>query len=760
MVAAAKPPARSPQRQRGAHCVLVDTSRSIPFDIIDAKITVPEVPSGSVSRTALVNRLRARTATRVVALIAPAGYGKTTTLAQWATRDDRPFLWVSADAHDNDAVVLLRHLAAALDRVSPVEERVFDALRCPGASLWTTAVPRLARAASELDEPVVLVLDDAHLIRDADAADAVYAVAEQLPLGSVFALAARATPLLSLPSLRAQGRLLDIDPDDLALTRREAELLMRAAGLDIEHDELDELTRKTEGWPAALSLVALSLVESMHRDRDAMPAITGDRHVADYLAAEYFSGLSAGELDFMRKTAILDRVCGSLCDAALGITGSGNRLASIERANHFLRPLDGGREWYRYHRLLRDILRQDLVRSEPAAISELHARAADWFEANGDDESALEHANDAGDVDRAARLTARLARPVFDNGRTATVDRWLGRFDDDDLLSRYPAVAANGARFHLWSGHDEDAARWLASVDARRTTGRQARDGEACAATVQAAACRDGVQQMLADAETAVAGLPARSDWLPEALVLRGVARVLTGDVEQADADFATAASSSEALGQIEIRLLALGERAMLAGEGAAWVDDDEDAAPIGFPTAALQQATTARAQLRAGNWDAARARLAKAQQLTPFLGVGLPWLAVQARLEIVRAYVTLRDVAAAQAVLAEIDQLVAQRPDLGLLTGEVEAIRPEVDGIPSVRPGRASGLTGAELRLLPLLATHLSFREIGTKLYVSRNTIKTQAISVYRKLGVSTRSEAVDRATELGLVEDAVVSR
>jgi LuxR family maltose regulon positive regulatory protein len=178
-----------------------------------------------------------------------------------------------------------------------------------------------------------------------------------------------------------------------------------------------------------------------------------------------------------------------------------------------------------------------------------------------------------------------------------------------------------------------------------------------------------------------------------------------------------------------------------------------------GFSTAAIHLAATARAHLRRGHWDAARTQLAKAQQLTPLLTVALPWLAVQARVELARAYVTLRDVGAARALLAEVDELLERRPALGSLVTDVGDLREEVAAMPTLEPGRASGLTGAELRLLPLLATHLSFREIGSKLYVSRNTIKTQAISVYRKLGVCTRSEAVQRAGELGLIEGAPVS-
>jgi LuxR family maltose regulon positive regulatory protein len=753
-------------RYDGAHCVLVDVS-PIPFDIFESRIHVPDVRPDSVSRTALVNRLRARTSGRVVSVVAPAGYGKTTLLTQWAARDQRPFVWVTADSRDDDPVVLLRHLAAAFDLVSPLDREVLDALVSPGPSIWTAAVPRLAKAISEVSEPVVLVLDDAHLVRDRDAADAVYALAEHLPVGSVLATAARVPPPLPIASLRAAGRLLELRADDLALTRRETEALLRGAGLDLSSTQIDELACQTEGWAAALSLVIFSLTDAAQRKGTNASTPAHDGFVAEYMETEYFSSLTADELDFLRKTAVLDHVCASLCDAALGVSDSVSKLVTLARTNLFIVPLDGSQDWYRCHRMLRDLLRRHLAERDPEATPALHDRAADWFEAHGDQESALDHASDAGDLDRVARLTTALALPVYDNGRTTTVQRWLARFDDDEMLERYPAVAAHGARVHALCGRTEEAERWLAAAESgAERPGRPAAVVRPWIAALRATFCRDGVDQMLADAELALGALPDRSEWRPGTLLVRGAAHAFTGDHASADSDFADAAVASDRLGQTETHLLAYAERSLLAGalgdadaaEALALAPRDNQGGDrgTGFSTAAIHLAATARAHLRHGRWDAARAQLAKAQQLTPLLNDGLPWLAVQARLELARAYVTLRDVGAARALIAEIDEVLELRPALGSLVDDVDDLRAEIAAIPRVEPGRASGLTGAELRLLPLLATHLSFREMGSKLYVSRNTIKTQAISVYRKLGVCTRSEAVDRAGELGLIEVA----
>jgi LuxR family maltose regulon positive regulatory protein len=762
-------PAVSPDPPGNARVrrVLVDTSRgSLPFDVVESKIRVPTVRRGMVSRPALVNRLRARTDARVATIVAPAGYGKTTLLTQWAARDDRPFIWLSADDRDNDPVVLLRHIAAAVDLIEPLADPVLDALSVLGPSIWTAAIPRLGAALEALETPVVLVVDDGHLVRDRDAADAIFALAEHLPPGSLLAVAARVTPALPIPSLRADGRLLELGVDGLALTRREAELLFRQAGIELSAHDLDVLVARTEGWAAALSLAALALGTSAKPQEVA--AFNGeDRFVADYLETEYLARLSGDDLDFLQRTAVLDRFSGELCDWVLESSGSGARLAEVERSNLFLVPLDRHREWYRYHRLFRDLLRRELAQRDPNLARELHRRAAAWFEANGDPESALEHALEAGETDTVARLLTELALPAYYSGRAATIDRWLQHFDDPALLERYPAVAVHGARIHALCGRDQDAARWLEAAESATSLDTpESRSIRPCVSVLRATLCRHGAEQMLVDARDGASGLDLRDPWRPAASLLVGVSLMLLGEVGESDRAFAEAASLAQGHGFVETHVTALSERSILAAANGD-LDAAErfaiDAARVsgvdgadGFPSAALGLAVHARTLLRQGRWDEARAELAKAQRLTSSLTDAMPWLAIQTRLELGQAYVTLRDAGAAQSLVGEIADHLERHLDLGILVDQADALRAAAAAMPASQPGKAAGLTGAELRLLPMLATHLSFREIGERLYVSRNTIKTQAISVYRKLGVSARSAAVDRAAELGLIEGA----
>jgi LuxR family transcriptional regulator, maltose regulon positive regulatory protein len=740
------------------------------FDFVESKLRVPVPRPGVVSRTALVNRLRVTQSFPIATLTAPAGYGKTTLLAQWSARDKRPFAWVSIDERDNDPIVLLRHIAASLHEIEPLDERVLDALRSPGESMWTAVVPRLGAALASCERPLVLVLDDAHLLRSRDSTGAVSALVDHVSGGSMLVLAGRVQPRLRIAALRAGGRLLELDVDDLALSRREARFLLASAGVDLAENDVEELVRRTEGWAAGLYLAALAL-----RDRndeggslDEIPPFAGDdRYLADYFHSEYLSRLAPEQLTFLRRSSVLGRMSGPLCDRVLERTESTAELASIEKSNLFLVPLDRHREWYRYHHLFHDLLTRELEELEPKLVPVLHRRAADWFEENDDPESALEHADAAGDADRVARLVASLALPVYYSGRLAAVESWLDRFGEDVQGERYPAVAVIGGWIHALHGQASEAERWLEMAARGAGNGRRANGSESVhpwIALLRSALCCDGVEQMLRDAEGALDELPAGSQWLPTGLLLQGAAYVLLGDDERGDRILADATEAAECLGATDTNVVAISERSLLAAaRNEPNVAEElslrahalvEEGHLDGYVTSSIELAATARVLLRHGRWDQARACLTAARRLTPFLTHALPWFAVQTRLELVRTHLALRDAQGARALLSEAREILRVRPRLGVLPAQLDALEADVETMPEVANGNGTGLTGAELRLLPLLATHFSFREIGERLHVSRNTVKTQAISVYRKLGVSNRSDAIEQAARLGLVD------
>ena len=752
-------------RDLGAKAVLVERDRPPSVDVIESKVTVPQVRRDTVSRTALVNRLRAGGAFPLVVVVAPAGYGKTTLLAQWASKDTRPFAWLSVDQRDNDPLVLLRHLAAALDRIDPVEPGILEALAAPQTSVWDSIVPRLTTHLSSRESPLVLVFDDIDSLESEEAIAIVAALIENVPARSMVALAGRTQPRLSVASLRVGAPLLEIGAYELALSRREAEMLLKGCGVEPDEDELLELLRQTEGWPAGVYLTALASRAAGDPPGDDARAEPDDRYLADYVEAECLERLTPRERAFLRRTSVLEKMSGALCDAVLDRDDSTASLGAVERSNLFLVPVDHERGWYRYHRLFRDLLRRELAEVEPDLVSVLNRRAAEWYEAHDYPEAALGHAHAAGDSDGAARIFSSIALKVHHSGRAALLETWLRPFDDDDRLERYPGVAVNGCWIHAVRGRPQDAERWLAAAERGAVAHRRGIAAvRPCISVMRSALCANGPAKMLADAEAAVAKLGSDATWRPSALLVEGAAAILLGNDENADPLLAEAALEAERLGSTETRVVALAERSLLAAargdyqaaealatEACELLDETE---LTNYSTSALALAASARAMLRHGLWEKARTQLTLAQNVLPTLTHALPWLAVQARLELGHACVTLRDHGAAQQMLDEARDVLAVKPKLGVLSAGVEALAEEIDAMPASGSGGGSGLTAAELRLLPLLATHLSFREIGERLFVSRNTIKTQAISVYRKLGVSSRSEAIERAVGLGLVD------
>jgi LuxR family maltose regulon positive regulatory protein len=738
---------------------------ALPFEVIESKIRVPPLPVGTVSRTALVNRLRAAGAFPLVLVVAPAGYGKTTLLAQWARRDVRPFAWVSIDASDNDPAEFLRHIAAALDRGEPIPASALKPLCLDDESAFTKALPRLAKAITSRQAPFVLVLDGADLLTG-DSIGVAAELAKHIPVGSMIVLSGRVLPKLPVAALRAGGPLLEIGPYELALSRREAEILLRAARIELADEEITELVERTEGWAAGLYLAALaSLDESgveTGQPQDILSIAGDDRYFADYFRSEYLSRLAPERLTFLRRTSVLETMSGPLCDAVLEQKESALELATLEAANLFLVPLDRHRGSYRYHHLFRDLLQRELAEREPELVPVLNQRAADWYEARGDAESTLDYSHAAGNEDSAARILSSIAMTVSSTGRVTAVESWLDHFDDEAHLSRYPAVAVEGSRIHAFRGRPDQAEAWLAAAERGVPANGEGGATRACIDVLRAAMCADGPERMLTNTESALAALSSDHPWHPWALVVKGTAHLLLGEDDRADGVLAKAAEASDRLGRSESRSLALSERSLLAsgrdeGEAETLALEArrliEDGDLAGYATSALDLAVTARALLRHGQWDEARRQLTITQRLAPSLTYAIPWLSVLVRLELARAYVTLRDRKGAQGLLAEARKILSVRPALGVLGEQVAALEAEIGAMPQTAAHGGSGLTRAELRLLPLLSTHLSFREIGEQLFVSRNTIKTQAISVYRKLGVSSRSAAITRAGELGLV-------
>jgi LuxR family maltose regulon positive regulatory protein len=736
-------------------------------DLTVSKLLRPLVRPGTVARSALVEQLAKVDTHRIVSVVAPPGYGKTTLLSQWAERGAETFAWVSVAESDNDPKVLLTYVAEALDAVEPIGERVFDALASPGSSVPGSVVPRLGSAFSSMSSPVVLVLDDVHLLRNRECRAALSALADHVPEGSRLVLAGRAEPPLRIPRLRAEGRILEISPAQLSLTRDEAASLLTNAGAVLAEDEVTELHRRTEGWPVGLYLAALYLREGGLVAGAAVSFNGDDRFVSDYVESEFLARISRRQRIFLTRSAVLERMSGPLCEAVLSTPGSAETLADLARSNMLLVPLDRRGEWYRYHHLFRDMLLAQLHREEPRLMPVLRRRAARWCVRNGLPEEALEYSIAAGDVNTAARLVEKLGVATHRRGQFTTIQRWFRWLEDRGGIEGHPMAAVLAGLFFALTGRPVEAERWADVVDRWQhgdALPRGATYAGAYAAILRALMWRGGIEQALADADEAVRSCAAQSIVTPAPALYQGLARVLSGDLDGGDSSFEDAVSAGEQAGAHETLAVTLAERSLVAMAHSQWSRAEalaEQASTV-LRRAGIDEsyatplvcATQARAALHRGDAAAAREALVRAQRLRPLLTYAMPQLAVQARIELTRVHLALADIAGGRTLMQEIDELLRRRSGLGNLADEAQGLRMRLSEERGASTPGASSLTAAELRLLPLLTTHMSFPEIAEELSLSHHTVKSQAYSLYRKLGASSRSQAVARSRELMLLE------
>jgi LuxR family maltose regulon positive regulatory protein len=731
------------------------------FPLPEPKFHPPGTRPGIVARTVLVERLAAAQAP-VITVTAPPGYGKTTLLAQWADRLGPRVAWLSCDDGDNDPVVLLSALAVALGRIGPVDPAIFPALASSGAG--AAMVPRLVSAAASVQPPVTVLLDQAEAVTNRQCLNAIAEFALRLPPGWRFALASRTAVPLPTARLRAQGGLLEVTADDLAMGAVEADALLQGAGVKPGEASLDDLLQRTEGWPTGLYIAALAMNSGTRRSEAGFTFTGDDVFMGDYLRSELLDRISGAEVSFLTRTSVLDQMCGPLCDAILGDKGSAVVLEQLEARNLLVVPLDRHREWYRYHHLLRELLQAELRRREPEAAQDLHFRAAMWFEANAMPEAAIGHAQAAGDYDRVARLILELQQPVWVSGRIETVRRWMEWIRDVTSAEYYGAIAAHGSLIFALLGQAGEAERWMAAAERASPAGILP-DGstmEGTLAYLRACLCRNGLAEMRRDAQIGWEGLSPASPYRATMLGYEGVSHLLEDDPVRAEPILARTLELADHVGAPPLTAIILAQMCTLAAQRDSWSEVTslthravaivESGHFADYFTSAIVYAWAARAALHEGNSSQGRRYLRRASRLRPLLTYMLPVVSVQALLEMAHSYITLADRAGAAAVLMQAQSILQQRPDLGNLPAQAGQLEARLATI-EARAAGPSALTAAELRLLPLLSTHLPVPEIAAELFLSPHTIKSEMKSIYRKLGATTRTQAVTRSRELGLL-------
>ena len=727
--------------------------------LLDAKLSVPPFRSGLVSRVALIDRVRT-SGSVAVGVTAPAGYGKSTLLVEWARSERRPVAWVSLDHVDDDPSALLFLLAAAFERAMPEHDGLASAMSGLGVSALGRGAPRVASMFSHAPVPFALLLDDLHELRSPACQDVLTVVLSGVPPGSQVVTASR-DEQPHLARLRASGDAVELRAADLALDVGAAEQIFATARVAITPEQAIEVTGRTEGWPVGLHLAAM-----IARDARAEPwGVSGDdRYVADYLHQEALSKVDPVTQDFLRRTAVLERFNGPLCDAVLGESGGHEQLRALEASNSFLIPLDRRREWYRYHPLFRDFLLGELRRSDPEMVETLHVRAADWFRANGSPGMAIDHLLSTTDRDGCAQLVAELVPATYGAGQISTVQRWMAALGDPAIRA-YPPLAVLAGWVTALVGETAEAQRWAAIVDESSYDGSPPGGPESFDSSrsmLRAMMCAAGPEQMLADAAFAEEHETPSSTWRDTALIVLGEAHLLAGDVDRAVTAFEEATSFGLAVGHTDTVVISETELALIAMEDGRWghaadrvgvfLGIIEEHQMHDYAISALAFAAAARLSVHQGDLVKADRRLTRAMRARPVCTFVLPFLATRSRLQMAKVYTTRGDLAASRLLLREIDGVLRHRPSLGALADEVDEFRRLASATAAGRSG-LSPLTSAELRLLPYLQTYLTIAEIAERLRITRNTVGTEVSAIYRKLGVSSRGDAVRQATSLGLL-------
>ena len=439
------------------------------LSVLETKLYRPKWRPGLVSRARLIERMRHGDEHRLMLVSAPAGFGKTTLLAEWLAQSpdtDASAGWVSLDRSENEPALFWAYVVRALQKVQPgLGEQALAMLQASQQPPTASVLASLINEISTIGRDFLLILDDYHVIEAPAVHNGVAFLLDHLPPRMRVIIASRSEPTLPLARLRARGQVMELRASDLRFTPAEATVFLNdAMALELSVTDVTILEERTEGWIAGLKLAALSLQN--HADvQKFVHAFSGDnRYIADYLVQEVLRTQSPAVRRFLLDTAILDRLSGPLCDAVSGERGSQSVLENLERSNLFVVPLDDTRDCYRYHHLFAEVLRAQSLREDPARVRLAHHRASIWYEHAGASADALHHAAAAGDEERVARLL-ELRWPPLD--RSYQTGRWLARVKalPDAMIRTRPVLSMGYAWALLNAGELESVAGRLDDVE-------------------------------------------------------------------------------------------------------------------------------------------------------------------------------------------------------------------------------------------------------------------------------------------------------
>ena len=704
----------------------------------------------------------------------PAGWGKSSLLSSWSRdrAETRPFAWLAVDDLDNDPVRFFTYLIEAALTLAPgVGVQSLIVLRAPGADLTSDVLPHfVSELESALTGPSVLVVDDYHLISSPAIHEGIEFLIAHMPVSLELVLSTRVEPPLPVARIRGHGELLDISMPELRFSVDEADALLNGLqGLDLSEEHVRLLVERTEGWPAGLYLAALSL---RHRgDRHAfIEAFAGDdRHLVDYLTSEVLAGQTDELREFLMTTSVLPKFNASLCDAVTGDSNSANRLREIETSNVFLVPLDNKREWYRYHHLFAELLRHELRVVQPELESDLHRRAAAWMLDEGLQSEAITHLLSAGSYSDAVDLIAESWHPIAASGGHSTVRNWLDSLPQDVIDNDARLCVARVLVAISFGQLDEVEDALDSATRAPPPPGRFFDGFNSGPHAVGILRC--AYRWLLGDLggcrETAIAALSsgeARSRWDALARIRLGASSYWLGDFAEGLSNLELGRAGSSAASLIPAWVSSLGLLAMIRLEE-------------GDPEIASELVAEARDVIREAGldeyWVSAPTSIAagglmighgKVIEAIDELNRGLklaargsgPTETAYGQILLGRALRLQTEREQAKRMLAEarwtIDASLDPGPVMARLLRQEEAAL-QVTRSASLEAEQLEDLSDRELSVLRMMSGDLSQREMGNHLFISFNTVKTHTKHIYRKLGVTQRSEAVARARQLDLL-------
>lgn len=732
--------------------------------LLVTKLHPPFVPAQTVARERLFARLRDGRGLRLSLVACPAGFGKSTLLAAWREDEarERPVAWLTLDEGDDDAVVLWSHVIEALGRACPGLAHEALAATVASAPLLEVAMPRLVNELAEQGE-VALVLDDFHRLSSASSRESIAWFVDHVPSTVQLVLSTRADPALPLGALRAHGQLLELRAGDLRFTRAEAsEFLNGRLRLDLAPDDVDLLVSRTEGWPAGIYLAALSLAASTDKP-GLIRAFDGtSAHVVDFLSTEVLGAYEPDMQTFMLRTSVLERLCAELCDAVLGDATSAGALESLARSNLFLLALDDRRRWFRFHHLFAQLLRVELERREPELAPELHRRAYEWHSESGTTDEAIHHAVAAHAFAEAGQLIAETWVHYVNAGRTSSVLDWLGPFPDE-LLEADARLLLVKAWVSALLGREDDMRRALGR--ARELGGLEQgplSDGfaslESSVSVLTAAFGWGDVSAMIEHGTRSAALEGPESPWRPVVTWSLGWGHYCNGELDLAERWLKETVALAPDADQWIVGSGAIADLSLIAGMRGRRAEQMRlatEAVDLARERGLLDAREVGEVHTAHG---AALAAQGRREEALPELekGVFLRRLWGQ-RLDLVDGLIALAPAVAAIGdrdraadLFREAEETLDRCPDAGALPDRLAAAK-RAAGIG--RPATGAELSERELTVLRLLSSGLSEREIGRELFLSFNTVHTHVSSVYRKLDVSSRAQALARARDQRLL-------